>query len=212
MNDKRIKLLSIISILGPVVILLFMIILGYLQQDYNHIRDYISELGAIGAPYAFYMNYFGFTFLGISILFFGLTIYYKLNSNFSDKLTTIGIILIFVSGLSFFLISFFPCDFDCINKSIIGIIHSNLSDIAQFSLIISILFIYSNIKNKNSWRYFNDFSLISFIIGIIFALIYNLNIYENYEGLLQRISFGIPLIWIFIISIKILIFKNNDLK
>jgi hypothetical membrane protein len=198
--------------MGPILILLFVIILGYLQQDYDHIRDFISELGAIGAPYAIYMNYLGFTFLGISIIFFGLTTYYKLNFNFNDKLTTIGIILIFVSGLSFFLIAFFPCDANCINKSIIGIIHSNLSDIAQFSMIISILFIYINIKNKSSWKYFDDFSLISFFMGIIFALIYNLNIIENYDGLLQRISFGIPLIWIFIMSIKILISKNNDLN
>jgi len=75
MNNKKIKLFSIFGILGPLVILLFMIILGFLHQDYNHLRDFISELGAVGAPYAYYMNYFGFTFLGVSLIFFGSALY-----------------------------------------------------------------------------------------------------------------------------------------
>jgi hypothetical membrane protein len=96
------NLFAIFGIIGPILITILMIILGFFQQDYNHIQDYISELGAIGAPNAIIMNYFGFTFLGLSIILFALSYYTKLNLEIKHIIPFIGFILILISGLSFF--------------------------------------------------------------------------------------------------------------
>jgi len=110
--------------------------------------------------------------------------------------------LIFISGLSFFLIGFFPCDPDCINYSTIGIIHAYLSDLAQFPLIIAPLFLLPTFKKTNNWYNIYILSIIVIILGIIFFIIYKSNFFQEHTGLLQRISFGIPLTWLEIIGIK----------
>ena len=196
------NIFTIFGIIGPIFFTILMIILGALQQDYNHIQQYISELGAIEAPNANIMNYFGFTFLGLSIILFGFSFYNKLNLKI--KIPFFGFNLILISGLSFFLIGFFPCDKNCINITIIGIIHGHLSNIAQFSLILAPIFFYQDLKKDFRWNNYKVYFLLTTINGLIFGLFYKLYVFDSYIGLLQRISFAIPLIWVVIISIKLL--------
>jgi hypothetical membrane protein len=197
------KVFSVFGVFGPIIFLFIVIILGFIFEGYNHIQDFISELGAIGAPNSIIINYIGFPFLGLSIVFLGISLYYCLNKKNTDIFLIIGFILIIISGIAFFLIGFFPCDKNCINISLIGIIHGYLSNIAQFSLIFSPLCIFNSLKNNYKWKNYDKYFLISFIFSFIFAIIYKSYFFENYTGLLQRISFGIPLVWAVFVSIKI---------
>jgi hypothetical membrane protein len=43
-------------------------ILGFLADDYRSTSNYLSELGAVDAPYTFVINYFGFLPVGLTIL------------------------------------------------------------------------------------------------------------------------------------------------
>ena len=202
MKNKFQKIYSLSGITGPILITLIMIILAFYHENYNHLSQYISELGAQNAPNAYVMN-IGFLILGILLILFAIGLYNNLidkNSKFSIK---IGSLLIIISGISFILLCFFPCDPDCINTSLIGIIHGYLANFAQFSLIFSPLFLYQIFKNDSRWNNYWILSLIIFIFSLIFALIYKINIFEENIGLLQRISFGLPLIWIEIIALKL---------
>ena len=91
---------------------------------------------------------------------------------------------------------------DCINFSTIGIIHSYLSNTAQLPLIIAPLFLLSTFKGINKWKNVYVFSILTALLGFVFFLIYKSYFFEDYTGLWQRISFGIPLLWIEIIGIK----------
>jgi hypothetical protein len=92
------------------------------------------------------------------------------------------------------------------NSTIIGIIHGHLSNIAQFSLIFSPLFLYENLKKDFKWHNYEVYYLLTTFFGLIFGIFYKFYICDTYTGLLQRISFGIPMILIVIISIKLLRF------
>ena len=102
-----------------------------------------------------------------------------------------------------FLIGFFPCDPNCINFSTTGLIHSYLSDSAQFPLIIAPLFLINKLRENKKFNNIYYYTIITIFLGIIFCVIYKINIFENYTGLLQRISFGIPILWVEIMAIKI---------
>jgi len=199
------KGLVICGIIGPILLTIFLIILGFLQPGYNHITQYISELGAVNAPYANIINTALFI-IGILIVFFSFSLYLELNDK-KIKSIILGSFLVFISGLSFLLIAFFPCDPDCINFSTVGIIHGYLANTAQFPLIIAPYFFISNFKREKKWHSIYYYSIVTIILGIISFAVYKSYVFEEYIGLLQRISFGIPLLWVEIIAIKI--FKSN---
>jgi len=208
MNKKIQLFLAVSGIMGPLLLGLKVLIIGFFHPNYNHITQYMSELGAINAPYAIIYNV-GLIFGGLLIIFFSYSIYIEFNQK-KTILSTIGSILIFISGLSFLLIAFFPCDPDCINVSTIGIIHAYLSDSAELSLIMAPLFLIKKFKETIEWNNVFYYSVISLIFGIVFYIIYKSYIFINYIGLFQRISFGIPLLWLVIIGIKLFKIKINN--
>ena len=147
-----------------------------------------------------------FIYYIILIALFSFGMYIDLNDK-KTKLTILGSSLIFISGISFLLIGFFPCDPDCINFSTIGIIHGYLANTAQFPLIIAPCFLLTYFKINKKWDDIYYYSIISIILGVVSFAIYKSYIFDGYVGLLQRISFGIPILWVEIIAIKI--FKSN---
>jgi hypothetical membrane protein len=202
MNKSLIDYCLISGIVAPIFITILIIILGFYHPNYNHIVQYMSELGAINAPYSNIMN-FGFGFFGLLIIFFSYGLFNKFYYGNKEILILFAFILIGISGLSFFLIGFFPCDPNCINFSSTGIIHSYLSDSANYTLILAQIFLIKSFKENNKFKNIYTYTLLSSILVIIFCIIYEINIFQNYIGLIQRISFGIPILWIEIIAIKI---------
>ena len=210
MNKNFQKCLVICGIIAPILFSIQLIIIGFYHPNYNHITQYMSELGAINAPYASIVNT-GFSIGGILILLFSYGLYKELNEK-KTILKLIGSSLVGISGLSFFLIGFFPCDPNCINVSTIGIIHSNLSNAAQIPLIFAPLFLLSTFKKDKKWQTIYFYSIITISLGIIFFIIYKYYIFEGYTGLFQRISFGIPLFWVEMTGIKIYRLENSLIK
>ena len=207
MNKNFQKYFIISGIIAPILFSIQLTIIGFYHPNYNHITQYMSELGAINAPYASIVNT-GFSIGGILILLFSYGLYKELN----DKKTMgklIGSALVGISGLSFFLIGFFPCDPNCVNVSTIGIIHSYLSDVTQTPLIFAPLFLLPTFKKDKKWQTIYFYSIITIILGITFFIIYKYYFFEGYTGLFQRISFGIPLFWVEIMGIKIYRLKNS---
>ena len=150
MNKNFQKYFIISGIIAPILFSIQLTIIGFYHPNYNHITQYMSELGAINAPYTSIVNT-GFSIGGILILLFSYGLYKELN----DKKTMgklIGSALVGISGLSFFLIGFFPCDPNCVNVSTIGIIHSYLSDVAQTPLIFAPLFLLPTFKKDKKWQ------------------------------------------------------------
>jgi hypothetical membrane protein len=200
MNIKIQKYLFICGIIPPILFALKIAIIGFFHPNYNHITQYMSELGAKNAPYSV-INNTGLSLGGLLIILFSIGFYQVIIKKDNSFYAKIGLFFIFISGLSFFLIGFFPCDPDCVNYSTIGIIHGYLSNFAQFPLIISPLFLMPTFRKLNNWYNVYIFSIFIIILGIGFFILYKSYIFEDYTGLLQRISFGIPLLWLEIIGI-----------
>jgi hypothetical membrane protein len=87
----------IVGILGISAVSIFIVVLlifASINPEFNILNDYVSRLGAKGAPNAIWFNLFGFLLVGIILIGFGLTY-----GNFiKDKL--VGILLAFF-GLGF---------------------------------------------------------------------------------------------------------------
>lgn len=80
------------GIMGLTAVSLFVIsflVFSNLNLEFNYLEDYVSRLGAKGAPYAIWWNIFGFLSVGIILIVFGMTYGKYLN----DKLA--GLLLAF---------------------------------------------------------------------------------------------------------------------
>jgi hypothetical membrane protein len=104
------RILAWFGIVAPVVRLSLIAVLGYLQPGYSQSRDFISELGAAGAPYAWLMNSVGIAAVGLLLFGFGYALWRALKPG---KLIRLGAVALSVAGLSFIAVGIFPCDAGC---------------------------------------------------------------------------------------------------
>ncbi|GGD08808.1 DUF998 domain-containing protein [Aquisalinus flavus] len=98
------------AILTGLVWLIMLIAGGLTWPGYSHVSQYISELGAIGAPQAFAVNWFGFLPIGILMIVFCLAAIASLPKTAGTILGFAGLLL-WAGG--YIISPFFPCDYGC---------------------------------------------------------------------------------------------------
>ncbi|WP_395074353.1 DUF998 domain-containing protein [Hyphococcus sp.] len=84
--------------------------LGSMWPDYNWTANYLSELGATGAPHGFWMTYGGF--LPVSIFWTLSIVLFYLRSPKSSALLA-GVCLLLGTSVSYFGAVLFRCDLGC---------------------------------------------------------------------------------------------------
>ena len=91
---------------------LFMTVLiaGALHPGYSHVGQFMSELGAQGAPGGWMVNYFGF--LPTEILFLGF-VGFALRRAGRDWAMRVGLVLLGLYAVSLIIAAFYPCDAGC---------------------------------------------------------------------------------------------------
>jgi len=194
-------LTAICGIVGPIFYAIVIGIVGYLQPDYSHISQSMSELGASDVPYALIINTLGFPLLGIFMIAFALGIDRGISSN---KASRVGPALIVLSGVSLIMTGIFPCDPGCIDVTWVGVTHSIFATVAAISFAIAPVLVAIRQWSDSRWRSYTTFSWITAVITLLLSMLYSLDIFESQDGLFQRLSMGLPLIWMEITSIKLL--------
>ncbi len=196
---NTLKFLAVCGIIGPITYVIVLVTLGFLQPDYNCVKQSMSELGAIGAPYALIMNTIGFPLLGLLIIAFAL----GLHRGIKGRLKT-GPMLMVLSGFSLIMTGIFPCDPGCVDVTISGLFHSIFATIAAFSMILAPLFLLPRLKKDRRWQGYVNYSIVSLIAATLVSAMYGSMAFEQWTGVLQRISMGIMLLWVEIMAIRLL--------
>ena len=160
MNKKQLLLLL------PIVsfIWFFMTILlgGLAYDNYSHMSQFISELGATGAPNGTLVNYLGFIptqlFL-LTFIFICVSVIPKTKTNMT------GLFFIGIYAFALGIAAVFPCDFECrpTVPSMSHLIHIFSAMPGYLCGIIGIFFISSKSK---SWTNSNILMRVGYILGI----------------------------------------------
>jgi hypothetical protein len=104
------RIAGLLGILGALMGFAFPFVFGAMDPAYDHARDFISELGASGAPNADLVSWYGFLPTGVvQIAFAALALRVLPRSN----LTVIGLLGIFFFAIGYVGAAFFPCDAGC---------------------------------------------------------------------------------------------------
>lgn len=158
------------GITGTLLFWLMVIINGFIYPGYSHINQFISELGAMGAPLAFIINYAGIIPFGIGIALHSFYVYKSGPSN-KSRFTTLTFLA--TSGLLFIVAGFYNCDARCSFEDISteGLIHNIaamfaflLAVLAMISFGIGILFEKLQLTQKILFNIFSVFAIILFLV------------------------------------------------
>lgn len=201
MKARLERILLSFGLIGPIYLALIIFILGSMFPGYNHINDFISELGAINSPIMGLANVSLFFFTGVFMVLFSIGLFSVFKGS---KPGMAGSILIGLAGISFALLSAFPCDVSCFNFSITGYFHGVFSALTfMLSIPAFILFgieaYHENVLDRK-WVYIIATTI---IFSGIFGFLYSEFGY-GLVGLLQRVVVGIPILFILIISAYLL--------
>lgn len=104
------RLASLTGLLGVAWIVGLVVVGGATYPGYSHTAQFVSELGARGAPHAAVVNLAGFLPAGILICSFALFAWRSLPRS---TLASLGFLGVFLYAAGYVGASFFPCDAGC---------------------------------------------------------------------------------------------------
>lgn len=193
-------MIFIAGVVGPVFYFLLLTALGLMWKGYNPTVQSMSEIGSVVSPYKDIMNYLGFSLLGIFISLFGVGLLKEFRRGVLQYLT---FFLVLIAGVFMFAVGFFPCDAGCVDVTKTGEMHSLTSTVPSITLPLAAMIIAIIITKKwgKRWGY------ISFWLGALSMIsgpIMFISQIAPYVGIIQRVGIGLSLLWMVLISAKIL--------
>ncbi len=198
----NLKILGLGGLIGPSIFTLAVIVNANLRSDYDHVSQFISELGATGTVNAMGMNLFGFLPLGLSMVAFGISLLFLLPKSISLRL---GSILILVFGTGVLMAGFFSCDAGCPQQgSMENMIHNQVSAVAFFSAIIGCGLLGISFRNHDVWRPVWIYSMLTCVAsaGFLAAMI---NSFEasTHNGMWQRLLLLTLFVWFAFMGVRL---------
>ncbi len=208
MSDRYQRFLAICGIIAPIIFTIILMIASLLRPDYSHLINFVSELGAVGAPYAIIQR-INFVLTGILIVAFT----FGLHRGIGDgKGSIIGPLLVAIFGLSSVMSGIFSTD-TIQPGSFSDIMHSMSSAIGSVAAIIAFFIISGRLEKDILWRPYQSFSIVIAIVAIIVSVVgTGILGAVGTPGLGQRLFLAVLFLWIEVMAIRLFQISSISLK
>ena len=149
--NRMVRYLSAAGIVGPLLYTGAWLVLGFLDPAYSHVRDPISDLSAIGAPYAPIMTFIIFVFAILTVAFaFGLHL--GLPRGF-----WVGPAALVIAGIGYVGIALAPLDLADPGDD--SVPHTIAASITVFALMLAPVLHYPRLRRDTEWRNLGRYSI-----------------------------------------------------
>jgi len=200
------KLALTTGMLGPLAVVLLTVIGGAIFPNYSHASQFISELGADGAPNARLINLGGFLPAGIFIIAFA---FFAWRSLPRSGATTFGMFGLALFALGYLVAVAFPCEPGCrpAEPTLSQAIH-NLFGLAGYLFAPASLFTLG--WQARRWTRATHLAALGFggsgfaLLGLLF-----LSPDFRYVGITQRVLEGSVLVWIMACALYLGYFRGG---
>ncbi len=197
-----IRLLLLTGLSGPLLFAISVVLVGSLRPDYNHVNQFMSELGETGGHFAWVMNYFGFELSAGLVLIFVLAIRTLLPRT---ALNLIGTSLLVVFAISMFFAGVFSCDVGCptSERSMDQKLHDLFSILAFPAFTMGVFIWGLSLFRVAGWRRFGIYSLVTASLSLLLlvAMVQSEASREG-TGMYQRLYLGVLFLWLMVMSIR----------
>jgi hypothetical protein len=192
------QILAICGMLSPIIYTIAWIVGGFILDDYNHIRDDVSSLYAVGAPkQQLFQTIFA---ISIALLFvFSLGLHSGINNG---EGSIVGPIFFMASAfLGLIVAVFFPLDEGGELVTWKGKMHLILIVISGLLVMTSMILLGLRTNSIEGWSAFAWFSFISVPITIILMIVSGIYAGGPYMGLVERFMVEYYQLYYFIIAL-----------
>jgi len=210
-RNQTMRIATIGGVVGPVIFSIVTVIAAFGRPNYDHTRNFISELGATGAENAAFMNYTGFLLGGILVASLGIALLSILPK---DRLTLVASVFVTVFGLGVAISGIISCDLGCPQGTgtTANIIHNTIAPVSFLCLIIATICFGVRWRRDEDLRKLSAFSFATGVIalGLLGALASSLETREL-TGLWQRLLLSTLFIWCIIVGFRVGHYSWNNL-
>ena len=193
-SDSTLKSLAICGIISPLLWNFLVYTLGVIYPGYNHVLQYMSELGAIGSPVASIFNLLGFGLTGI----LGLAFAYGLYRGSAGK---IGSALWAIAYLTIIWMGIWP-----VGPGLTMQMHVWGAYALMVAWAVALFAFSASFRSSERWKSLWKYALFFAVLGLIVSIVHlaGVWIYTIPEhGLTQRIWANSYLLWGLIMAIKL---------
>jgi hypothetical membrane protein len=194
-QNRMIRYLAAAGIFGPVLYTVTWLVLGFLDPTYSHTRDPISNLSAIGAPYALVMTSIILVF-ALLIVVFAYGLHRGLPSGFWAGPATLAI-----AGVGYAGIALAPLNLAGLGDP--NVPHTISASVTVFAMMLAPLFLYPRLRRNPGWKNLSGYSIATTILALAFAILASLPTFAGWEGLMQRLVLSVVLVWMIAIAIRL---------
>jgi len=202
------NVLFLIGILGISLLVASFILGGLLIENYDIVRQFISESYAIDTEYGLFLRIFGYIPSGILIALFCFLSVHYFQPNTWVKIGFYGLGIFY--GLGSSVTGIFPCDSGCnkefINPSLSQLIH-NFAALSMYLLAPFFLILIGFGLKKPSFYRFSLQSIFLGIISFILICVLGSELVSEYTGLYQRMIELTFILWVIFCAYEI---KNKN--
>jgi len=195
-QEKITRYLVIFGIAGLVFYTATWLVLGFLDPAHSPTQDAVSNLSAVGAPYAAFMT-FAIIVLALSLVAFAIGLHRGLPSGIST-----GPAALIVAAIGYVGIAFTPLDLANLEDP--GTLHLVWASVTIFGLMLAPVLTLPKLRRDSEWRKFRGASIVTTVLAFAFSMLVPQPALAAYQGLFQRIVLIVPFIWMGAVSIRLL--------
>lgn len=205
------RVLALGGIAGPILFSMITIVAAALRPDYSHIRNFISELGADGTPYAALMNYAGFVPAGLMLAAFGIALAATLPR---DRFRIVASILVTLFGVGMAADGIISCDLGCpqTGGSPENLIHIRIARAAFLCATIGAGIVGIRFRRLPAWRNLSRYSLVTSAVALCFIVALATSLESRLlSGLWQRLVLLTLFAWCAVVGLRVFSHSTSQL-
>ncbi len=174
---------------------------GAWRPGFDHVAQYISELGERGSTTELFMRYAGFVPTGLMHLAFAAL----LLSTFRSRLAAVAAVLLGLNGLARIGAGLFSCDPGCADAvSLAARLHGQFATAGFFALVVSVALWGIEFSRHRELRGMTAYSVISAASGLAFLVLMAWNPEPGgLRGLHERMASGVLSLWILVFAVRL---------
>jgi uncharacterized protein DUF998 len=200
---NRTVALAVCGLAAPLVYVAAAMAAGLKYPGYDHLRNFISELGASGSPSAAIMN-FGFLLYGILVAAFALAIHRGIRPDVGGWL---GPAVLACYGLAYVGVALAPCDPGCqpATPSVHHRLHILLSDFIFLTAILGPYTLYPRMRQDPAWQ---PLALPTLVLPALAWIIGEISGVGLSGALRQRLWLLLLFLWIELLGLRLLALRR----
>jgi Protein of unknown function (DUF998) len=206
-SDRVTRELLWVGALAPVPVVIFALVTASGTAGYSHLSETVSQLAAKAAPHAATMR-IGLVVWAVQMEAFAWGFFRRARTVDGSRAI---VRLLLIAGVSIQLAAVVPDDLDALHgpATIRGDLHGIFASIAFLCLLGAIVVFARRTAKASGPGWIRSFSLYIAAAIALTGLIFELQVIQSIEGLLQRVIYGLFVVWMEVVIFGWLLLGRN---